>query len=108
MPAKNLSSQLPAQRGTYALELALPRATRIQIGKLDAFDFPRGYYVYVGSARGADGLYARVARHQRANKKLRWHIDYLRAFAKPMRVWYSTNARDDECVWANALTNCAA
>lgn len=94
---------LPALPGTYALLLYLPRATRLQIGKLGAFDFPRGYYVCVGSARGAGGLRARVRRHCRATKKLQWHIDYLRAFATPLRVWYSTDARADECVWANAL-----
>lgn len=94
---------LPTARGTYALLLYVPRATRIPIGKRGAFDFPRGYYVYVGSARGAGGLRARVTRHWRATKKLQWHIDYLRAFSKPLGVWYSTNEHDDECLWANAL-----
>lgn len=96
---------LPTARGTYALLLYVPRATRMQIGKLGAFDFPRGYYVYVGSARGAGGLRARVMRHWRHNKLIHWHIDYLRAFSKPHGVWYSTDERADECWWANALAN---
>jgi Uri superfamily endonuclease len=91
---------LPTARGTYAILLYVSRATRLEIGKLGAFDFPRGYYVYVGSARGAGGLRARVTRHWRASKKLHWHIDSLRAAAKPLRVWCSTDARDDECVWS--------
>ncbi len=94
------AAPLPAQRGTYALLLHLPRAARLQIGKLGAFDFPRGYYVYVGSARGPGGLRARVARHARADKTLRWHIDYLRAVSNWRAVWYSTDARADECIWA--------
>ena len=103
VPIKKLLPPLPAQSGTYALLLYLPRKTRLQIGKLGAFDFPRGYYVYVGSARAAGGLRARVLRHWRDAKKLHWHIDYLRAAAQPVRVWYSTDARADECVWANSL-----
>jgi len=94
---------LPALPGTYALLLYLPRATHLQIGKLGAFDFPRGYYVYVGSARGAGGIRARVARHWRATKKFHWHIDYVRAFAKLIRVWHSTDSRDDECLEAARL-----
>lgn len=47
----------------------------VQIGRLGRFDFPRGYYVYTGSAR--KNLSHRVLRHVSRNKKLRWHIDYL-------------------------------
>jgi Uri superfamily endonuclease len=94
---------LPPARGTYALLLYVPRATRLQIGKLGAFDFPRGYYVYVGSARGAGGLRARVMRHWRGGARWHWHIDYLRAVARPVRVRYSTDAHADECAWAAML-----
>jgi Uri superfamily endonuclease len=91
---------LPAARGTYALELFLAKRSCLQIGKLGAFDFPRGYYVYVGSARGAGGLRARLLRHWCDDKRVHWHIDYLRAVARPVRVWYSTAKRADECKWA--------
>lgn len=103
MPVSETSQNprgLPAAGGTYALLLYLSRAAHLQIGKLGAFDFPRGYYVYVGSARGAGGLRARLTRHRRGTKKLHWHIDYLRTAARPCRVWYSTRERDDECAWA--------
>ena len=99
---------MPAVSGTYALLLYLPRKTRLQIGKFGAFDFPRGHYVYVGSAHGAGGLRARVARHWRDAKPLHWHIDYLRAAAKPICVWYSTAIRAQECVWANRLNGAGA
>jgi Uri superfamily endonuclease len=95
---------LTKQPGTYALLLHLTRSTRIQIGKLGAFDFPRGYYVYVGSAHAPGGIRARVMRHWRETKKLHWHIDYLRTEAKPIRVWTSANARDDECAWAKIFS----
>jgi len=48
---------------------------RVSIGRLGEFDFPAGDYVYTGSARR--NLEARIARHLRRDKRLRWHIDYL-------------------------------
>jgi Uri superfamily endonuclease len=42
---------------------------------LGEFDFPAGDYVYTGSAKR--NFEARVARHLRREKTLRWHIDYL-------------------------------
>ena len=38
-------------------------------------EFSAGVYVYTGSA--TRGLEARIARHQRADKKIRWHFDHL-------------------------------
>lgn len=105
MPDSKLAqlTALPALPGTYALLLYLPRAARLQVGRLGTFDFPRGYYVYVGSARGAGGLRPRVLRHWRDAKRIHWHIDYLRAVARPVRVWYSTDTHVKECAWAEML-----
>jgi Uri superfamily endonuclease len=36
-----------------------------------------GWFVYAGSARGPGGLKARLARHLRREKRIRWHIDQL-------------------------------
>jgi Uri superfamily endonuclease len=65
--------------GVYQLHIRLPRSERIQVGKLGMFGFPPGHYVYTGSAMG--GLERRLARHQRQEKKLHWHIDYLLVYA---------------------------
>lgn len=62
---------------TYQLEIKLNTPARLTIGRLGVFDFPEGRYVYTGSAlRNID---ARIARHLRSEKKLKWHIDYLLA-----------------------------
>ena len=53
----------------------VPRRESIVVGCLGAVCFERGWYAYVGSARRGRG--ARVARHQRADKPLHWHADYL-------------------------------
>jgi Uri superfamily endonuclease len=62
---------------TYQLDIVLAELTRLSIGQLGAFDFPAGRYVYTGSARR--NMQARIARHLRNEKKLKWHIDYLLA-----------------------------
>jgi Uri superfamily endonuclease len=60
---------------SYQLVLELERPVRCAIGRLGVFDFPAGRYVYTGSAKR--GLEARIARHLRSTKTLRWHVDYL-------------------------------
>ncbi|MFO1217851.1 MAG: GIY-YIG nuclease family protein [Burkholderiaceae bacterium] len=62
---------------SYQLAITLARPCRCAIGRLGEFDFPAGRYLYTGSARRA--FEARIARHLRAEKTLRWHIDYLLA-----------------------------
>jgi Uri superfamily endonuclease len=41
------------------------------------FSVQRGVYLYVGSAKGAGGAIARLARHISRGKKVKWHIDHL-------------------------------
>lgn len=60
---------------TYQLMIHLAVPVRLTVGRLGIFDFPAGRYVYTGSARR--NLEARIARHLRRDKRLRWHIDYL-------------------------------
>jgi Uri superfamily endonuclease len=60
---------------SYQLRIDVSRPIRCAIGRLGEFDFPAGRYFYTGSARY--GFEARVARHLRAGKALRWHIDHL-------------------------------
>ena len=69
-------------KGSYILVLFLSEKVGIEIGALGALSFPKGYYLYVGSAMGNVGsttLENRVKRHltDSANKKIHWHIDYL-------------------------------
>jgi Uri superfamily endonuclease len=86
--------------GTYALVLLLPRAQTIRVGKLGAFRFPRGYYIYVGSA--LNGLTARLARHLREDKKMFWHVDYFLRHASVKEVWTHRGDEWLECLWARA------
>ncbi len=87
-------------RGTYTLVIYLSRAQTIRIGALGEFNFPRGYYLYIGSAM--NGLAQRIARHVRPDKKMHWHIDYLLAHAQIKEVWAHQGADRLECLWAQA------
>ena len=90
-------------KGSYALVLRLPSRRKITVGKLGSVEFPRGYYIYFGSALG--GLQARVARHLRHAKKLHWHADYLSAEAPWTQVWVLADGQRWECVWARSAAN---
>lgn len=93
----------PSMAGTYALCLRLTEQRSITVGSLGPVAFASGVYVYVGSAFGPGGLRARLRRHLRGSDTRHWHIDYLRAVARPCGVWYTTGERRLECVWSQAL-----
>ncbi len=89
--------------GTYALLLRLDTRWTVEVGALGAVDFPPGWYLYLGSARGPGGLAARVARHRRvADKRVHWHIDYVRPATTLIEVWISPGKVHQECAWAAA------
>ena len=58
--------------------------TKLAVGRLGFFSFRRGLYVYVGSARR--NLRARIDRHLRPEKTMRWHFDYLRPHLRIFEV----------------------
>jgi Uri superfamily endonuclease len=62
---------------SYQLTISVARPLRLRIGRLGRFLFPAGRYVYTGSAKR--NFEARIARHLRKEKPLRWHIDWLLA-----------------------------
>lgn len=83
-------------RGVYLLTIHLQRPAKLKVGHLGTFEFPEGYYLYVGSAMS--GFAGRINRHLRRRKRMRWHVDYLLAVAEPLWVdLYETQHREDEC-----------
>jgi sugar fermentation stimulation protein A len=82
--AKKMSIMIPIDQGatgTYTLIIELNQETEIKVGKLGVHKFPRGCYVYTGSAlgKGAVGLKGRLQRHisKSKTKTIHWHIDYI-------------------------------
>ncbi len=89
--------------GTYALLLRLDAPRVVRVGALGELNLPSGWYLYLGSALGPGGLAARLARHQRhADKRLHWHIDYVRAVMTLVEVWTEPGDARQECKWAGA------
>lgn len=68
---------LPVKRGAYALVIDLARPLVLEIPRFAGSVLPAGRFVYCGSACGSGGISARVIRHCRTDKKLRWHVDHL-------------------------------
>ncbi len=83
---------------TFANHLSIAVKTRpameVEVGRLGNQFFPAGFYIYTGSAK--KNMTARIQRHQKKDKKLRWHIDYLTVSAEThiVAVRYLTR---DEC-----------
>jgi Uri superfamily endonuclease len=91
--------------GTYVLLMTLAEPIRLEVGRLGVFPLRAGWYAYAGSALGPGGLNARLSRHTREEKRLRWHIDYLLTQARLREVWYSEDLERRECAWIKFLGN---
>lgn len=79
---------------SYQLIIEVSGNVTVQVGKLGKQCFPAGRYVYTGSAKRH--FEARVSRHLRSEKTLRWHIDYLLA-AEGVRVVDVLRSTEPEC-----------
>ena len=79
---------------TYQLEIEVEHPVRLAVGRLGEFLFPAGRYIYTGSARR--NMEARIARHLRMEKKLRWHMDWLLA-GRGVKVVGVRRSRAAEC-----------
>ncbi len=88
--------------GLYIAIFHLARGRAISVGQLGKFDFPVGFYLYVGSAQR--NLQARLDRHGRRDKLLRWHIDYLTAHAKMLGAIVIAEPKEMECQIARKLS----
>ena len=88
---------------SYQLLIDVSQPLRWAIGRLGEFDFPAGRYVCTGSARR--DLDARIARHTRHEKTLRWHIDYLLT-SQGVRVVEVVRSRRSECALNRASRGC--
>ena len=89
--------------GVYIAVFYMPKDRTIQIGRFGRFRFRQGVYFYVGSAQR--NLSARIERHNRKKKTLRWHIDYLSAKAEMLGAIIIPGPRDLECQLTKKLSN---
>ena len=71
--------------GAYALMIRLDAPVLFQRGGREDL-LCSGEYVYAGSAYGPGGLRARLRRHFRRDKAMRWHVDRLTVAAGWMQA----------------------
>ncbi len=96
-----MKEKIHTVRGSYILMIELTGEQTVGVGGLGAIDFTPGHYAYTGSAMNS--LYPRIKRHLRADKKLRWHIDYLLQKARIKDIIICEAEDKIECFIARAL-----
>jgi Uri superfamily endonuclease len=69
-------ADIPDLAGAYMLVIGLAEPIRVTI-RGHTWRLESGRYLYCGSAYGPGGLRARVGRHMRCGKPVRWHVDQL-------------------------------
>ncbi|VVB87229.1 Uncharacterised protein [uncultured archaeon] len=93
-------------KGVYILILRMKEYKNICVGRLGIIHFRRGYYAYVGSARGPGG-FKRVTRHfdvaSGENKTRKWHIDHILPYTEVVCAVFVPTSDDVECSVASAL-----
>jgi sugar fermentation stimulation protein A len=89
--------------GIYIAILYLSKTSNIAVGKLGTFNFRKGFYFYIGSAQR--NLSARLERHSKKKKPLRWHIDYLSIKTEMLGAITIFGTRELECQLAKTLGN---
>lgn len=67
------------EKGIYTLIISIQTPLRLRVGRLGLLSFPKGLYLYTGSALGPGGLDRRVDRHLYGSGHKFWHIDHLLA-----------------------------
>jgi Uri superfamily endonuclease len=90
-----------SNKGIYCLVIKLLRASDIKIGCLGVFRFPKGFYIYTGSAQ--NNMACRIRRHLRKKKKFHWHIDYLLGVGEVACVYKYSGEKRMECMINNKV-----
>ncbi len=84
-----LKRRLVGVRGAYLLYFKLEKEYNDIVGSLGRVRLQSGYYVYIGSGLGVNGIWNRVKRHlDKKKEKKHWHIDYLSVneYFKPIKI----------------------
>lgn len=85
----------PSGPGAYVVAIAIAAPLAIRLGAAASPLLRPGRYLYCGSAYGPGGLHARLARHFRKDKSIRWHVDQLTTAGEVKGAW--AIALGDEC-----------
>jgi Uri superfamily endonuclease len=90
--------------GAYILVMKLKSNKNIRVGSLGKLEFNKGFYCYVGSAIGSTTIENRCKRHLMKNKKMKWHIDYLRREAEIVSIVTIPSKNKIECIVSRKIS----
>lgn len=81
------ATRIPAEPGAYVVLIELAAPLTITLPKRAPVELAPGRYLYCGSANGGGGMKARLARHLRRRKTVRWHVDQLTTKGRAVGAW---------------------
>jgi Uri superfamily endonuclease len=92
------AADVPPLAGAYVLSVLLDTPIKVRIAGRVVVTLPAGRYLYCGSAKGPGGLRARLSRHMRRHKTLRWHIDQITSRGRVLGAWVAPGGNECELV----------
>jgi histidyl-tRNA synthetase len=96
------ADDVPRVRGAYVLLIETSAPVAVSIARARC-KLTSGRYLYCGSANGPGGLHARLARHMRREKAVRWHVDQLTTRGIVRGAWIFPEG--DECALVARLAH---
>lgn len=94
----------PRDAGAYILLIRLEAILPLDMPAFHGKSLMPGHYAYCGNAYGPGRVRARVSRHLRADKPLRWHVDRLTAAGRVEQAGFRIGGR--ECDLVGELLAC--
>lgn len=96
----------PPVPGAYVIAIRIDKPVIARIAGRPVGTLPPGRYLYCGSANGPGGLRARLVRHARRRKTVRWHVDQLTVRGRVVAAWVDPGGA--ECDLVAALSHLPA
>ena len=94
------ADEAPSLPGAYVLAVEIAKPVTVTLPGKPAATLKPGRYLYCGSARGPGGLRARLGRHMRRGKAVRWHIDRLTEAGTVLGAWVFPDGHECDLVTA--------
>jgi len=91
-------AELPRQAGAYVLLIDLGEPLSLDLPAFRGESLAPGLYGYCGSAFGPGGIRARVSRHLRSDKPMRWHVDHVTRAGRVVQAGIRIGGRECDLV----------